>query len=87
MWRMGEAYATTYSEDFDAVGERLIREDPHLYSRYVRDPAWMKLVFEDYQIILSHSVDHTRIIRTIAATQRTGRQRLREHRNKIEPGM
>lgn len=82
IWGIGQSYSTNLGyDDFAEIGEKMIRQDPRLYSRFQSDPNWMRWVFHDYQIVLSHSIDHKRIIRTVSAAQQSGRQRVLKHRN------
>lgn len=82
LWRIGEAHSTSRDEDYFVLGTQIVRQDPKLHARLREDPDWMRWVFEDYQIILSHSIDRKRIIRTVSGTQKSGRQRVLEHRNR-----
>jgi hypothetical protein len=82
IWRIGEEYLSHPEEDFTTIGSLLISENPKLYSRIQSDPNWMRWVFEDYQIVLSRSIDAKRILRIVSGSQASGRQRVRKYRTK-----
>ena len=65
---------------YDAIGAQLIVEDPNLVNRWKNEPGWMTYVLEDYQLVLSRSIDPRRIQRVISASQKSGRQRIRKLR-------
>lgn len=86
LFRIGETYnrMPESTVDLESLGEKLVREDPMLHSRFTQDPEWMNWVFSDYQIVLSGSVSAKRIIRTVAGSQQSGRQRVRKFRESID---
>ena len=82
IWRIGETFAKDDSADYTELGRQIIESDPDTYNRLRADPNWMSWVFEDYEIKVFRSIPASRIQRTLAGSNDSGRQRRREFRNR-----
>ncbi len=82
LWRIGEAVAKGGSKDYIELGRRVVESDQSALNRLRAGPNWMAWVFADYEIKVFRSIPPCRIQRTLAGSNSSGRQRLRDFRNR-----
>ncbi|GIP18163.1 hypothetical protein J40TS1_38050 [Paenibacillus montaniterrae] len=79
IWRIGESTLQSTSErlrndlDYIQLGREELQKRPKLYTETLNDAAIMEYILEDYQIVISKSIESSRIIRVIPPTREFGR--------------
>ncbi|OXM82516.1 hypothetical protein CF651_30580 [Paenibacillus rigui] len=79
IWRIGESTLWNTAElqkndiDYLMHGREEISKRPDIYKETLADTAFMEYILEDYQIVLSKSIDANRIIRVIPPTEQFGK--------------
>lgn len=79
IWRIGESTLQSTSErlrndlDYIQLGREELQKRPKLYNETLNDAAIMEYILEDYQIVISKSIESSRIIRVIPPTREFGR--------------
>jgi len=65
------------------IASEIIEKSPEIYTRVLlNDPQFLEFIFEDYQIVLSHSIHSSRIMKVITHSNQSGRERRRHHKQK-----
>ncbi|ANY67877.1 hypothetical protein BBD42_16400 [Paenibacillus sp. BIHB 4019] len=78
VWRIGERSLWHTEErfradiDFLKLGKEEIKKQPLVYKETLTDAAFMAYILEDYQIVLTKSIEANRIIRVIPPTEQFG---------------
>lgn len=68
-------------ESLTAFARMLIDENPQLWTRTLtEDPQFLHYIFEDYQLVLSHSIAPQRILKVISDRYPSGSQIARHHK-------
>jgi len=78
IWRIGERISWSDAVeindiDFLELGGEENYKRPEIYKETLKDAAFMEYILEDYQIVLTKSVDAKRIIKVIPPNEEFGR--------------
>jgi len=79
IWRIGERTSWGTAErkineiDYLRLGREEIQKRPETYKETLKDAAFMGFILEDYQIVLTKSIEANRIIRVIPPNEEFGR--------------
>jgi hypothetical protein len=89
LWRLGEHLAweagiehldrKDHATFYPGLAEKALRKSSNLLMEQMTDPSFMTYTFEDYQIVLSHSIPADRIIKVLPKESEFGKvKRLRK---------
>ena len=76
-FRIGERYlgydletSIKYGHQYEQIGREMVARQPQLYREILRDDSeFLQYIFEDYQLVLSHSIAPKRILRVVCNGQ------------------
>ncbi|MNW44389.1 hypothetical protein D3C74_216230 [compost metagenome] len=79
IWRIGERAVWNnievhnHDQDFLKLGKEVIKKNPDVYKETLTDAAFMEYILEDCQLVLTNSINASRIIRVISPTKEFGK--------------
>lgn len=92
VWRIGER-SVWHTEDwfrgdidYLKLGIEEIKKRPAVYKETITDAAFMAYTLEDYQIVLTKSIEANRIIRVIPPTEQFGTRLYKNKKQKYDKG-
>lgn len=80
MWNRADLI--TSFNDFLRIGREEIAKDSKVYIDTLTDRGFMEYIFEDYQLVLTKSIQANRIIRIVAPEVEFGRDLYKDKKQK-----